>query len=59
MLKALAVLATAVASSSECGLYPSFNEWVSCPWKDLRSPTERDYRNTVSQWQMLRKILAP
>jgi C1A family cysteine protease len=46
MLKALAVLATAAASSSECGLYPSFNEWSVAHGKTYE-PTERDYRNTV------------
>jgi C1A family cysteine protease len=45
MLKALAVLATAVASS-DCGLYPSFNEWAVAHGK-IYEPTERDYRNTV------------
>jgi KDEL-tailed cysteine endopeptidase len=45
MLKALAVLATA-AASSECGLYPTFNEWSVAHGKSYE-PTERDYRNTV------------
>ena len=45
MLKALAIIATTVASS-ECGLYPSFNEWSAVNGKAY-APTERDYRNTV------------